>query len=573
TATASVLTTADDFEYEIVDGEITIVGYKKRHVDNIVVPASIDGLSVTAIGTRAFCESSAKSFVLPNSLKTIGYASFSLSTVKTIAIPEGVTYIDEMAFMGCHNLTNVTLPSTLEIIEKSAFEFCDVLTEIHIPAKVTTIGQNAFNITLELESFSVDPQNTVFCSNDDVLYSKDMSVLYAYPALKQGASFTVPQSVSVIEEAAFRYNAFLQEVLLPYDLQTVKDYAFSEMERIQSVIFQGECAEFGARVFYDCDTLEKAVLPQIDKIPGATFRNCKNLKEFQLPGNVTAIENEAFWGCENLPAFDMPTDLTIVGSEAFYRCANFETVVFGDKLLSIGDKAFYACNHLNQVIIASSQTTLGTSCFGYGENSFKNSDLVISSTPYSDAKRYADNNGFGFLVIDGSGAYFYDQISDISVLTEEVLPSGVVFIAQRNVVNERLDEFSVSLEVDGQPYAITKPVTLKVPVSKTLRYPYIALELVVDGVATPIEEYTVKKDSTTYLTFETTQLGQFQIKAVPPAFMYGDCDLDGFVNAADALLILKNVVGKEFLNQEQEKAADVDSNKVVNATDALIVLK
>ncbi|MBR4868629.1 MAG: dockerin type I repeat-containing protein, partial [Clostridia bacterium] len=53
----------------------------------------------------------------------------------------------------------------------------------------------------------------------------------------------------------------------------------------------------------------------------------------------------------------------------------------------------------------------------------------------------------------------------------------------------------------------------------------------------------------------------------------GDVDLDGSVSAADALEVLKSVVGKATLTEEQTKAADVDGNGKADAADALDILK
>ena len=62
---------------------------------------------------------------------------------------------------------------------------------------------------------------------------------------------------------------------------------------------------------------------------------------------------------------------------------------------------------------------------------------------------------------------------------------------------------------------------------------------------------------------------------VPPApqVVYGDIDGDGKVTAADALEVLKSVVGKTTLTDEQFTAADTDGNDKADAADALNILK
>ena len=55
--------------------------------------------------------------------------------------------------------------------------------------------------------------------------------------------------------------------------------------------------------------------------------------------------------------------------------------------------------------------------------------------------------------------------------------------------------------------------------------------------------------------------------------LIGDVNLDGSVSAADALEVLKSVVGKVTLTEEQTKVADVDGNGKADAADALTILK
>ncbi|MBR4868277.1 MAG: dockerin type I repeat-containing protein, partial [Clostridia bacterium] len=55
--------------------------------------------------------------------------------------------------------------------------------------------------------------------------------------------------------------------------------------------------------------------------------------------------------------------------------------------------------------------------------------------------------------------------------------------------------------------------------------------------------------------------------------LYGDVDGDTKVTAADALEVLKAVVGKVTLTDDQKLAADVDGNGKVDAADALDILK
>ena len=60
-------------------------------------------------------------------------------------IPQGVTKIEDEAFYGCENLTNIVIPDSVTKIGNRVFyEYDDILTSIVIPHSVTEIGRRAF---------------------------------------------------------------------------------------------------------------------------------------------------------------------------------------------------------------------------------------------------------------------------------------------------------------------------------------------------------------------------------------------------------------------------------------------
>lgn len=85
--------------------------------------------------------------VIPDSVKTIGYLSFSTSA-KSVIIPETITGIEHCAFKDCKGLESITIPSSVSVIPDSAFEGCTDLTSINIPDSVTEIGDYAFVICI-----------------------------------------------------------------------------------------------------------------------------------------------------------------------------------------------------------------------------------------------------------------------------------------------------------------------------------------------------------------------------------------------------------------------------------------
>ena len=114
-----------DFQYDINENEgtVTITKYK-GNAENVEIPASIDGMAVTAIDANAFSNN--------------GYLS-------SVSIPANVETIGDNAFQECRSLKNVKFAENgqLKRIGYGAFRYT-ILEQITLPASVSYIGGCAF---------------------------------------------------------------------------------------------------------------------------------------------------------------------------------------------------------------------------------------------------------------------------------------------------------------------------------------------------------------------------------------------------------------------------------------------
>ncbi|MBO4562398.1 MAG: dockerin type I repeat-containing protein [Clostridia bacterium] len=65
----------------------------------------------------------------------------------------------------------------------------------------------------------------------------------------------------------------------------------------------------------------------------------------------------------------------------------------------------------------------------------------------------------------------------------------------------------------------------------------------------------------------------YTVYDAPIEFLLGDADLDGDVDSADALLVLRWSMGIAFIEDEGLLAADVNENGVIDSADALMILR
>ena len=112
-----------DYTYTVLEnGTAEITGYSGED-ENVVIPGTLDGYPVTAIGEQAF---------------------LNCSSLTSVTIPEGVTAIGNDAFFNCTGLTSIVIPDSVERIGNSAFCDCTGLTSVIIPAGVKSLGEFVF---------------------------------------------------------------------------------------------------------------------------------------------------------------------------------------------------------------------------------------------------------------------------------------------------------------------------------------------------------------------------------------------------------------------------------------------
>ncbi len=134
------------WSYELSDNNATnlICTNVSSVTGSLTIPSTIDGYTVTSIGSSAFkgC-SGLTSVTIPDSVTSIENSAFEDCTGLTnITIPDSVTSIGSSAFEGCAGLTNVTLSSNLSKINERTFLGCSSLVELSLPDNLTTIVSN-----------------------------------------------------------------------------------------------------------------------------------------------------------------------------------------------------------------------------------------------------------------------------------------------------------------------------------------------------------------------------------------------------------------------------------------------
>ncbi|MCL2139390.1 MAG: leucine-rich repeat domain-containing protein, partial [Treponema sp.] len=330
---------------------------------DIVIPDS-----VTSIGDSAFSRCSALASVsIGNNVSAIGNSAFSeCSNLGSIVIPDSVTSIGDSAFSRCSALASANIGNNVSAIGNSVFFECSNLGSIIIPDSVTSIGNSVFNGCNSLAAIDASPGNTMYSSIDGVLYNKTAASLIRYPIGKTTAMYNIPNSVSSIENEAFRSCSKLTSVIMPGNVTNIGDSAFNGCVGLTTVTIPDNVTNIGDYAFNGCVGLTTVTIPDnVTNIGDYAFSNCRGLASIIVGNKVSAIGNSAFDGCSALISITIPNSVTSIGGSAFNNCDNLPSVTIGKNIEFIGVYAFRNCSNLTSVTFegAMTQTDVKDSAF------------------------------------------------------------------------------------------------------------------------------------------------------------------------------------------------------------------
>ena len=226
-------------------------------------------------------------YEIPNTVTTINQNCFeACSNLMAVNIPASVNEMGYGAFQQCDNLITVTISDGVTVIGEDAFRSCKRLAHIHIPASVRQIGredrspENAFFWSDALMEITVDENNPYFMSDGGILYSKDKSIIAAYPPALTASEFTVPYGVTKISSCCFTGTENLKSIHFP---ETIVAYGNAAIN-ISNSTLQSLTVMATAPVAIEKNAFSTAVYSATLYVPSGTveaYKNATGWKEFK----------------------------------------------------------------------------------------------------------------------------------------------------------------------------------------------------------------------------------------------------------------------------------------------------
>lgn len=236
-------------------------------------------------------------FVYGPKKSSILFAPISLSG--EYITPNSVTSIGDYAFYNCYLLTSVIITSSVTSVGKDAFNECRGLLRSAYPATI----ERPFRIGFRIE---YNPYNAML--EDGFIYGPNKSSILFAPISLSG-EYTIPNSVSSIERAAFSECRGLCSVTIPNSVTLIGNSAFESCSGLTSVTIPNSVLEINSSTFSKCSGLTSVVIPNsVDKIGSSAFEDCWYLSSVMIPNSVYQIGSRAFQGSSLKEVFSLIED-------------------------------------------------------------------------------------------------------------------------------------------------------------------------------------------------------------------------------------------------------------------------
>ncbi len=401
-----------DLEYEIINGEAVIVGYKGT-APKVIIPTEIEGAAVTYIAEEAFYQCGNLTFVeIPEGVVSIGDWAFSETNLQTVSIPASVEKIGEGAFCLCTELEEVqlfngvkeigravfaetalkdiVLPNSIIVVGEAAFNNCTQLTSATLPANLEKVADYMFNGCTNMCQVNI-PQNTIIIGEFAFAKTLFANVLIPDTDIRQigAGAFSecpnlkyveLPKQLVKIDNGAFQLCNNLETVVVSENIKVISYNAFYDSRNVQiiqgentynydtylelaaelfeklTLDFEYEIGEDGVHITKYIGNETDVVVPnwvedtEVTVIGQQAFMNCENMIFLSIPVTVQKIESNAFTGCVNLCNIAGGTSQVELG-EAVYRSTNILETRISEQQQMIGQSLFFDCRDLASVYL------------------------------------------------------------------------------------------------------------------------------------------------------------------------------------------------------------------------------
>ncbi len=436
---------------------------------------------------------------LPGSLRKLSISNND--SLESCTIPEGIEVISlwnckrlvkvnipsstvDMVLKYCPKIRSIKLPNTLTYIKDEAFLGCKSLEDINIPSSVRAVGENSL---LGTGWYNKQKDGLIYKDKWCVAYKGDRtkvkSLSFAKGTKGIADGLTAERVLTILPNGSLMDEPCpfdsIKEIILPDSVEIIGRGAFSNCKNLTGITLSPNIKVISASAFSGCSKLKNIVLPdsveiieegtfgwctslsnikfpkKLKIIESGAFVCCSKLKNIMLPDSLEAIGRDmrddervgflgAFIGCEGLTSIKLPENLKLIGYRTFEDCINLKSIILPNKLESIGASAFKGCVKLDTFTVPKSVQRIGMEAF--------------------DNTAWMKKQKNGVLYKDG---WVIDYKGTMPDKCSVIIKEGTVGLSDYALAEK---EFTTKVEESGYTHDISHKKLKKVSIPNTVKY-------------------------------------------------------------------------------------------------------
>lgn len=205
------------------DGVLTLTDNATLSGD-IVIPRTIKGRTVKAIGSKAFQDkANIKSITVPDTVITIGSEAFrGAKDLIAITIPDSVVIIGDLAFTDCSSLLTASLPDSILELGAGLFYGCEKLKAVKLPKYVNALKIAEYETNVE-KGFFTNCKSLTSVILPEHLVRLEAETFYDCTSLEK---IELPNKLETIGKSVFYNCTKLSDVTLGAAITSIAPHAF-----------------------------------------------------------------------------------------------------------------------------------------------------------------------------------------------------------------------------------------------------------------------------------------------------------------------------------------------------------
>lgn len=332
----------------IVEDGITGLGkssfYKSTSIQSVKLADS-----VRSIGEMCFFRNgSLEKIELGNGLTSIGEAAFSVSNLKKVSLPIGITHIESDTFYGCKQLESINLEH-VKSIGRRAFYFCSNLSGINLSADIEQLEYAAFRGCSSIDKVNIGSK----------LSELSEQVFAECSSLKE---IYIPDNITAIQKAAFYECTALGQVTGAKNVEVLGEMAFNGAKSLETYPFGDKVWSIGNSAFSGCSSFKIDKIPDSVTFMGTWAFGSTAIETIEFGSGLTYINSYAFSYCSNLTKVTFPSNIESIKIYAFSHCPKLKNVIFTEGLKTINEGAFTG-SIIKEAVIPKSVSAIGGRAF------------------------------------------------------------------------------------------------------------------------------------------------------------------------------------------------------------------